>query len=323
MKRPVPPSQPDEPRAQDAAMDARGNLLVHDDAATWLASLAESARGTVDLAYLDPPFNVGAAFTARMGPSQRRARGQRGAGPVAYHDAWGGLDGFLSFLEGVLSGLRELLSADGTVWLHLDYRSVHEAKGVADRVFGGGTFRSEVIWVPGNGARGRAGPSITHQTLLVYAARPKARIVWNSDHPDLREPYADTSLSMHFRSVDAQGRRYRERVIAGRTYRYYADEGRRLGSVWNDIPAMAANTPIHSEGTGYPTQKPELLLERIVRLSSLEGATVCDPTCGSGTTLAVAARLGRRFLGCDSSPLAIEVASRRLRDAGVPFDLVQ
>ena len=90
--------------------------------------------------------------------------------------------------------------------------------------------------------------------------------------------------------------------------------------MWTDIPAMVANTPIHSEGTGYPTQKPERLLERIIRLSSAPGATVCDPTCGSGTTLSVASRLERRFLGCDSSPLAIQIAGRRLRELGAIFE---
>ena len=138
----------------------------------------------------------------------------------------------------------------------------------------------------------------------------------------LRESFAETSLAMHFRSVDEDGRHYRERVVAGKAYRYYADEGRRLGSIWTDIPAMVANTPLRREGTGYPTQKPERLLERILRASSVEGATVADLMCGSGTTLAVAARLGRRFVGGDRSPLAIEVASKRLAAQGVAFAAV-
>jgi site-specific DNA-methyltransferase (adenine-specific) len=127
---------------------------------------------------------------------------------------------------------------------------------------------------------------------------------------------------MHFRNVDEDGRHYRERVVGGKAYRYYADAGRRLGSIWTDIPAMVANTPLRKEGTGYPTQKPERLLERIIRASSREGATVADLMCGSGTTLAVAARLGRRFVGGDRSPLAIEVASKRLTAQGVAFESV-
>ena len=118
---------------------------------------------------------------------------------------------------------------------------------------------------------------MTHQTLLVYARRAeeRGRVVYNAGDPALREPFAETSLAMHFRNLDEQGRRYRERVINGKAYRYYADEGRRLGSVWTDIPAMVANTPLRKEGTGYPTQKPEKLLDRI-RASSREGQTVAD-----------------------------------------------
>src|SRR5690606_22742028 len=154
-----------------------------------------------------------------------------------------------------------------------------------------------------------------------YAKGGRKGLTFRADHPLLREPFAETSLSMHFKSVDESGRRYRDRTVNGKTYRYYADEGRRLGSVWTDISAMVANTPLMREGTGYPTQKPERLLERIVRASSEEGDTVADLMCGSGTTLVVAARLGRRFVGADQSELAIEVTRRRLDAAGVSYAL--
>jgi site-specific DNA-methyltransferase (adenine-specific) len=137
-------------------------------------------------------------------------------------------------------------------------------------------------------------------------------MIWNVRDPMLREPHAKTSQSMHFQKKDADGRRYRERTIGKKTYRYYADEGRAIGSVWLDCPAMIANTPLRKETTGYPTQKPERLLERIVRGASRAGSLVLDPFCGSGTTLAVASRLGRRCVGSDTSPLAIRIATLRL-----------
>jgi site-specific DNA-methyltransferase (adenine-specific) len=206
-----------------------------------------------------------------------------------------------------------------TLWLHLDHRAVHEAKVATDRVFGRGAFLGEVIWTPGNGGRRASGLSVTHQTLLVYARAPRERadVVWNASDPALREPYAATSLSMHFTLRDEAGRAYRERVIGGKAYRYYADEGRRLGSVWTDVPAMVANTPLRRESTGYPTQKPEKLLDRIVRASSRPGATVADLMCGSGTTLVAAAKLGRRFVGGDTSALAIATTRARLAAAGI------
>jgi site-specific DNA-methyltransferase (adenine-specific) len=261
-------------------------------------------QGQVDLAYMDPPFNAGGERGARQ------KKGERVDGELAYRDAWGGLDAFLSMLEPRLVAVRETLSPEGSLWLHLDHRAVHDAKVLADRVFGRAAFQGEVIWVPGNGGKRRSGPSVTHQTLLIFA-RGK-HMIWNGDDPALRERHAETSLRMHFQNVDADGRQYRDRTVSGKTYRYYADLGRRIGSVWADCPSMRANTPLIKEATGYPTQKPESLLERILRAATLPTSRVLDPMHGSGTTLAVAERLSRSWLGIDQSPLAHRTAKARL-----------
>jgi site-specific DNA-methyltransferase (adenine-specific) len=261
-------------------------------------------RGRFDLVYVDPPYDTRTHHGVREG-SGARARGER-----AYKDSWGGIDAFLAMLGPRLACLRDAMSERGSLFLHLDHRTVHEAKVLADGVFGRDHFQGEIVWLPGNGGRRRGGPSVTHQTILVYA-RGK-RMIWNDDDPSLREPYAETSQRMHFGKTDASGRHYRERTLGGKTYRYYADTGRRRGSVWTDCPAMRANTPLLGEATGYPTQKPEALLERIVRAASLPESRVLDPMCGSGTTLAVAKRLGRRWAGVDQSPIAIRVARKRL-----------
>jgi site-specific DNA-methyltransferase (adenine-specific) len=263
-----------------------------------------AAKGKFDLAYVDPPFNAGGRRSAREG------KGARVNGTAAYEDSWGGIDAFLAMLEPRLEAIRDVLSAAGSLWLHLDFRAVHDAKVAADRVFGRRAFRGDVVWVPGNGARRVRGPSVTHQTILIYA-RGKD-MVWNADDPSLREPFADTSLRMHFKRKDADGRNFRERVIAGRTYRYYADEGRRLGSVWTDCPAMNANTPLTRETTGYPTQKPVSLLDRIVRAASVPSSRVLDPMCGSGTTLVAALGAGRSAVGIDRSPVACRITKARL-----------
>jgi site-specific DNA-methyltransferase (adenine-specific) len=273
------------------------------------------APRSAQLAYLDPPFGMGGSFGARL-----PGGGWRSRGAIAYIDRWPSIEAYLEWLEPRIAAVRECLSTDGTMWLHLDHRAVHEAKAVCDRVFGRPAFLGEIIWATGNGARGvRRGPGMTHQTLLLYAAGRE--YVWNARDPSLREPFAATSLSMHFTRKDAGGRWYRERTLGGRTYRYYADEGRAIGSLWTDCPAMSANTPLMRETTGYPTQKPLKLLERIVRASSREGARVVDPFCGSATSLAAAAALGRSFSGCDIGALAIETAARRLTGQGVPFEL--
>lgn len=285
-------------RANDAAFVLEGDCLDR------LEEARARAGGAFDLVYVDPPFNAGGRRRARIGV------GERASGEAAYADAWGGLDAFLAMLEPRVAAVRDVMSEGAALFLHLDFRAVHDAKVAADRVFGRAAFRGEIIWVPGNGARGN-GPSVTHQTLLVYARGRD--IVWNVKDPVLREPFAATSRRMHFRNVDAGGRAYRDRTINGKTYRYYEDEGRRLGSVWLDCPAMNANTPLTHETTGYPTQKPLSLLDRVVRAASLPGARVLDPMCGSGTTLVAAQNAGRRAAGIDQSPLAVEIARRRIR----------
>jgi site-specific DNA-methyltransferase (adenine-specific) len=280
-------------------------VVAQGDCLTLVPEL--SRRGKFDLVYADPPFNAGGKRAARVG------KGERVRGQHAYDDAWSSIEAFLSMLEPRLEVVRDALSARGSLWLHLDHRTVHDAKVAADRVFGRGAFMAEVIWVPGNGGKKRSGPSVTHQTILIYARGKQP--IWNGDDPALRESFAATSLRMHFQNVDENGRKFRERHVAGKTYRYYADQGRRLGSVWSDCPAMRANTPLIAEATGYPTQKPLSLLERIVRASSLPGSRVLDPMCGSGTTLLAAKKLGRRYAGVDQSPLAVQITKQRLSSA--------
>ena len=298
-----------EPLAADGP-EARGGVARADaiDLGRYVAP------GSAGLAYLDPPFSVGARFGART-----RAREHRARGPVAYDDRWPSLEAYLAWLEPRLRAVRTALSPRATMWLHLDHRAVHEAKVLCDAVFSAAAFVGEVIWVPGNGAKGRSGLGMSHQTILVYAAGED--YVWRGRDPVLRAPFAATSLAMHFTNKSADGRLFRERTIRGRTYRYFADEGRAIGSVWTDCPAMVANTPLRRETTGYPTQKPLKLLDRIVRAASEPSALVLDPFCGSGTTLEAAGRAGRRFFGCDVGELAVATVVARLGTAGIAFDL--
>jgi site-specific DNA-methyltransferase (adenine-specific) len=291
-------------KAPRPAFGTRRGSLFHGDCLELLQALSNDEHERFDLVYVDPPFNAGGRRGARLG------KGERVRGAFAYADDWGGLDAFLSMLRPRLQAIFGVMSERGSLYLHLDHRAVHDAKVLADGVFGRAGFQGEIVWVPGNGARRKTGPSVTHQTILVYSK--SADFIWNADDAALREPYADTSLRMHFSETDAEGRRFRERVIAGKHYRYYADQGRRLGSVWSDCPAMRANTPLVKETTGYPTQKPEALLERIIRAASLPDSRVLDPMCGSGTTLAVADRLGRSWVGIDQSEVAIGVVTARL-----------
>lgn len=264
------------------------------------------------LAYLDPPFDVGKTHQARTEVGMARAGGTK-----AYADRWPSMDAYLAWLSPRLSSAWSALADDGSLWLHLDHRTIHEAKVLASSLFGRRAFRGEIIWVPGNGGKARKGPNHTHQTILIFGKGKDLR--WNADSPALREPYAGTSLSMHFTNKDDDGRLYRERIINGRTYRYFADQGRMLGSVWTDCPAMLANTPLRKETTGYPTQKPLKLLERIILACTQEGDWVLDAFCGSGTTLVAAAAVKRHAIGCDIGELALKTTQARLRSAKLPY----
>ncbi|MFI5301176.1 MAG: DNA methyltransferase, partial [Polyangiales bacterium] len=267
-------------------------------------------------------FGVGVAHGARSRVGEERSA----LTTVAYDDAWNGIDAFLALHEPRVAAMHAMLSERGTLYVHLDARAVHETKVLCDRVCGRDAFRGEIVWVPGNGSRTTKSWGFSHQTILVYTrdARPtpsEPRWIFNADDPHLREPFAQGSLALHFGNVDEEGRQYRERVIktgaAEKRYRYYADDGRRLGTVWTDAPSMAANTPRSKETTGYPHQKPRKLLDRIVAASSVLGSTVGDFFCGSGTTLEAAVAGGRDAIGCDASALAIETTSKRLRAMGI------
>lgn len=308
--------------SQPAPAAPRARLL-HGDCLLGLARLRDEGVA-VDLAYLDPPFGVGTTHGARTRDGEARASRTT----AAYDDAWTGIEPFLAALEARLAALRAVLSPRASVYLHLDLRTVHDAKVAADRVFGRDAFRGEIVWVPGNGARSAKAWGATHQTILVYTAdarRDPATPRWVFHADRVREPYAEGSASEHFKHVDADGKRWRERTVTlasgPKTYRYEMSRGRRMGTVWSDCPSMSANTPRAKQTTGYPHQKPEGLLERIVQASSDEGGVVLDPFCGSGTTLAVAARLGRRAIGCDASPLAVETTAARLARQGVAIDV--
>jgi site-specific DNA-methyltransferase (adenine-specific) len=318
--RPLLPEEPPEaPRLTERRGEAPDNLLIHGDnlrVGSWLRGVYE---GKVELIYLDPPFATGTRFslTSALGDGTRAAFEIE-----AYDDRLDEPGLFLASLAPRLALAHRLLAPEGLLFLHLDARASHGAKLLLDEIFGPRSFRGEIIWLPGNGAKRRSFFSLQHQTILAYSRGDSW--VFHEQDPSLREPFAPGSLKSHFRHVDDQGRRFRRRVVNGKEYIYYADEGRRVGSVWADLPAMAAGSPVVGESTGYPTQKPLALLERILLACSRPGALVADLCCGSGTTLVAAQRLGRRWLGCDIGALAVHTVRKRLLDLpDAPFSLLR
>jgi len=238
--------------------------------------------GCCDLIYADPPF-----FAARRG------QGSRGR----FAEAWvGGLDGYLAFLRPRLAQMHRLLSPRGSLYVHLDAHVVHYVKVMMDELFGRDNFLNEIIWSYRTGGVARRWFGRKHDTLLLYARRRGAHTFNVLRGGDYR---TDGLLR------DKRLRPYK-RTRHGRLY--FHPDGPAMTDVW-DIPFLST---VSLERTGWPTQKPEALLERIIRASSDPGDRVGDFFCGSGTTLVVAKRLGRRYIGCDISPRAIQITRRRL-----------
>ena len=265
------------------------DLVLAGDNAGVLDRLPE---GFFDLIYMDPPFNTGraqarrslavsaAADGDRIGFGGRRYR-SRLLGTLAFDDAF---DDYLRFLETRLRRARELLAPHGTLYFHIDYREAHYVKLLLDELFGREAFLNELIWSYDYGAKPRRRWPAKHDTILVYVRTPGGH--WFDADAVEREPYMAPGL------VSAEK----------------AARGKRPTDVWfhTIVPTNGR------EKTGYPTQKPEGVLRRMVAASSRPGGWCLDPFAGSGTLGAVCRSLGRRFVLVDRSPVAIEIMRSRL-----------
>ncbi|MEF2976277.1 site-specific DNA-methyltransferase [Subtercola sp. YIM 133946] len=278
----------------DARQPGHGGRIVEADNLDVLPTLAS---GSVTLIYLDPPFNTGrvqrrqgttavrasagtGSITGFKGNSYDRIKGDL----LRYDDVF---ENYWEFLEPRLLEAWRLLADDGTLYLHLDYREAHYAKVLLDALFGRESFLNEIIWAYDYGAKSKSRWPTKHDTILVYVKNPEA-YYFDSQAVD-REPYMAPGL-----------------VTPERAAR---------GKLPTDVWWHTIVSPTGREKTGYPTQKPEGVLRRIVQASSREGDLVLDFFAGSGTTGAVASALGRRFLLVDQNPEAIAVMRRRLPGA--------
>jgi DNA modification methylase len=300
----------DSPPTRDLTLVRKGDpdcLLVAGDNLTALGLL--KARETrFALAYLDPPF-----LTGREHALVERKRGKQGeivrTLKPAFDDRWASLEEYLAALRPRIAAARDLLTEDGCLVLHVDPKTSHYLKVACDQIFGRDCFASEIIW------RYRRWPAKTpnfqrvHDVLLRYVkdARVAPRF------QQLYEPLAPSTLATwgtkKQRAVtDESGRRTRSSSTAEAT------PGAPLGDVW-EIGIVA---PVAKERTGYPTQKPEALMSRLIESCSRPGDWVLDVYAGSGTTATVARKLGRAAVSIDESAQALEVARRRLKLAGFP-----
>jgi site-specific DNA-methyltransferase (adenine-specific) len=267
------------------------NLVVHADNADYLPSLPD---GAFSMIYVDPPFNTGRVQRRQQLSMERTSHGSGdrvGFKGLSYTTVKGVLssyddsfEDYWDFLAPRLAEAWRLLAADGTLYVHLDYREVHYAKVMLDALFGRECFLNEIIWAYDYGARTRRKWPAKHDNILVYVKDP-AGYYFDTEEVD-REPYMAPGL-----------------VTA---------EKAALGKLPTDVWWHTIVSPTGREKTGYPTQKPEGLLRRAVAASSRRGDWVLDFFAGSGTLGAVAGKLDRRFVCVDSNPQAVEVMRRRL-----------
>ena len=252
-----------------------------------LEFMQRSPDAFVDLIYIDPPFCTGR--------EQAHARTDH-----QYGDIWrGGLDEYLEFLRPRLEHMRRLLKISGTIFVHLDWHAAHYVKILMDGLFGYDNFLNEIIWHYRTGGVSKQWFGRKHDTILVYA-KSKGRHTFNVQRGG---EFRTDGLN-----YDVNGRPYKT-TRQGRLY--FDSAGPALTDVW-DIPFLST---VSLERTGYPSQKPAALLRRIIAASSNEGDLVADLFCGSGTTLAVAHEMKRKYLGCDMNPQAIRIAEERLKPA--------
>ena len=297
---------------QQPSADEWQNLLLWGDNKEICGHLMRKYRGKVDLIYIDPPFDSKADYIrevqlrgGKKGPKidgEEQSLGEQ----VQYSDMWAN-DEYLQFMYHRLQLLRELLSETGSIYLHCDWHQNHRLRMVMDEVFGEENFVNEIAWQYKYGARGVKAFGRKHDSIFLYS-KNNEKYVFNMSA--VKIPFERESLEMNFKKIDENGRHYREgKWSDGTIYRYYADEGRTPDDVWVDLNSIHQASP---ERFNYPTQKPEALLERIIKASSNPGDLVLDIFCGSGTTPAVAQKLGRRWIAADINRGALQTTKKRL-----------
>ena len=281
--------------------DKNINLLIKSENNAAISSLINSNAlekinnfGGVKLIYVDPPY-----FTEKL----HTMKGKKNV--IAYEDIYGhSIEDYIGKMYIQLKLLHEILDDSGSIYVHVDYRTSSYLRIVLDEIFGEKNLKGYIIWNIDNGAKSKKYWSNQHNDILVYSKSDN--FIFNSSSKLLKTKYSDSSLKTHFRKKDSNGRAYRERIINSKSYKYYADEGKLIGSVWNDIKSMEANSPLMQEYTYYPTQKPISLLSRIISASSNKGDIILDSFCGSGSSLVTANKMNRHWIGVDQSKETIK-----------------
>ena len=267
----------------DGSTKRRENKLIWGDNLAVMRSLPSEI---IDLIYLDPPFFSGRNYNCIFGDDDEVR---------TFSDIWdGGLPTYLAWLNARLWEMKRLLKPTGSLFIHLDWHASHYVKCELDKIFGYINLVNEIIWCYAGGGQSKTSFAKKHDTILIYANSKK----WTFNSNDIRVPYDSSYSGTSFASegTRAQGKTYKPNP---------------LGKIPEDY--WRINRPYSKEVIGYPTQKPEELLERIIKACSNKEDIVADFFSGGGTTAAVAEKLGRRWIACDVSRIAVSVARDRIQ----------
>jgi DNA modification methylase len=280
------------------------NKIFWGDNLQVLSHLFKEFRGKIDLIYIDPPFDSKADYKKKI-----KLRGQTITNDSSsfeekqYGDIWTN-DEYLQFMYERLTIMRGLLSDNGTIYLHCDWHKVHLLRLLMDELFGPNNFQNEIIWCYTGASQTRSKFIQKHDTIIAYKKGDKAYFDWES----VLIPYSEETVARTTRGAGDAG-------LYGDNYaeEKHQDRLKKGGKIpedwWTDIYRLQGNG---LEKTDYPTQKPEALLERIIKASSPPNGLILDCFMGSGTTQAVAMKLGRRFIGADINLGAIQTTTKRL-----------
>ncbi len=276
------------------------NRLILGDNLAIMAALLPEYEGKINLIYIDPPFFTNRKFPARIGRGEDSRKPGEWQMAEGYLDSWDDLDAYLDFLYQRLILMHRLLADDGTLYLHLDWHANAYARLLLDEIFGADRLLNEIIWTYHGPSPIKSAFNRKHDTILSYTNAKK--YTFNVD--DVREPYNENTVKT-FNSSRKAGFGKVPDLKRGK-----------VPEDWWYFPVVAR---MHNERTGYPTQKPEALLERIIKASSNEGDLVADFFSGSGTTALVAAKLGRQFIATDATWRAAHTTLSRLATQKASF----
>jgi len=276
------------------------------DTISLIPQLLKNHSESVQLLYIDPPFFTGHDFKVASHFGSKGFKGDRDfiADVPLYSDKWNSIEEYINFIRIALEGAKELLSPTGVICVHIDWRTSAHIRLLLDSVFGQENFINELIWHYRSGGGNKKAFARKHDTLFLYGKTKDYRI----NPLAIGEIRGQAQRNHMKKQIDEDGRVFFSIMSAGKEYRYYEDEIIPFDDVW-ELPHLQQK---HPERTGYDTQKPLELLDRLVLTCSQEGELVADLFSGSGTTLVSACKNNRNYLGCDSAILSLQTARARL-----------